>query len=104
MSDPGANGAPRVHRQRFSVAFDYPVVFTRDAFSTQNQALLQALSEREPSRSQQIFAVLDDGVAGAWPGLAGAVAAYAAASSGRLSLVAPPLVVPGGEEAKNSST
>lgn len=33
----------RIHRQRFTVAFDYAVVFTRDAFDPANGALAAAM-------------------------------------------------------------
>ncbi|WP_217995055.1 hypothetical protein, partial [Methylogaea oryzae] len=49
--------------QRFSVDFDYPVVFTRNAFSPSNPALADMLSRKENGRRHRVAAVIDEGVA-----------------------------------------
>jgi 3-dehydroquinate synthase len=97
--DPG-NPASTI-LQAVEVRFDYPVVFTRGAFEPGNPALADALARKEPARRHRFFAVLDAGVAAAWPRLAADVAAYAAHHAARLELAAPVEVVPGGERAKD---
>lgn len=90
-----------VHWQRIAVPFDYPVYFTRDAFSPGNRDLLDAIVRKEPDRRHRLLVVVDDGVATATPALPARVAAYVDAHAERLVLAASPLVVAGGEAAKN---
>jgi 3-dehydroquinate synthase len=87
--------------QRFTVSFEYPVVFARDVFAPANPVLAETLARREPGKAHKVFAVLDAGVARAWPDLPARIAAYAAAYPERLRLLGEPLVVPGGEACKN---
>jgi 3-dehydroquinate synthase len=88
-----------LHRQKLAVGFEYAVSFSRGVFDPDHPALLEVLP---PSvRPHRAFVVVDSGVAAAWPDLCGRIAAYAAAHSDRLQLVAPPLVVTGGEACKN---
>jgi 3-dehydroquinate synthase len=90
-----------VHLQRISLRFEYPVYFTEDVFAVENPALADALAWREPGRRHRVLAVVDRGVAEAWPALAPAIVAYADAHADRLALVGEPLVVEGGEAVKN---
>jgi len=101
VAGPRPDGTTRVLVQRFTASFEYPVVFTHGVFSPRNPALADTLCRREPERRHRLFAVIDDGVARAWPGLAAEIEAYARAHSKRLVLAAEPLLVPGGEAAKN---
>jgi 3-dehydroquinate synthase len=87
--------------QRFTTVFEYPVVFTAGVFSPDNPALADVLARLEPARVHRVFVVIDDGVASAWPDLAADIAAYARANATRLLLVAEPVIVAGGEAAKN---
>jgi 3-dehydroquinate synthase len=91
-----------VYRQRISVPLEYLVYFTRHVFSTANPTLADALSAREPERRHRLFAVIDDGVANAWPDLSRDIAAYCGAHAARLELLGMPRVVPGGEQVKQS--
>jgi 3-dehydroquinate synthase len=108
MAQSGAEAAGTVagaascttYLQRFSVSYDYPVHFTRDLFSPDNPLLARTLGRREPDRRHRVMVFLDDGVAGARPDLAGAIEAYAAAHAAAIDLVAPPVVMPGGERVK----
>ena len=93
--------APDVMVQRFSVPFEYPVVFTRDVWAPHNPALADVLSRLEPGKRHRFFAVVDDGVERAWPTLLQDIAAYARAHPARLELLGEPLVVAGGEQCKN---
>lgn len=88
-------------RQRFAVPFEYPVVFTWDAFEPGNPALVDVLCEREPDRRHRVLVVLDAGLAAAWPEAAARVRHYFAHHAARLILVADPVPVVGGEAAKN---
>lgn len=90
-----------VHWQRIAVPFDYPVYFTRDAFAPGNRDLVEAITRKEPRRRHRLLIVVDDGVAAAMPALFARVAAYVDAHAERLALAESPLVVVGGEAAKN---
>jgi 3-dehydroquinate synthase len=87
--------------QRISVPFEYPVCFTRDVFDPANADLVDAIARQEPARRHRLLVIVDDGVAAAWPDLAAAVVRYVEHHGERLALVAEPLVVAGGERAKN---
>ena len=86
--------------QRVAVVLEYPVVFTRGVFDVDNAALADTLSRREPGRRHRFVAIIDRGVAAAWPLLAGDIEAYAQHHADRLELAAPPWTIPGGETAK----
>ena len=48
----------QLHEQRFSVEFEYPVVFCRGALNPAERALAWCIARREPERRQPVFAVL----------------------------------------------
>jgi 3-dehydroquinate synthase len=79
-----------------TVGFAHRVYFTRSVFSPHNRLLIELLSP-----SAKALVVVDQGVARAFPKLADQVVAYFSLESSRTKLVRPPLVVPGGEAAKN---
>jgi 3-dehydroquinate synthase len=85
----------------FSVPFRYSVHFTERFLEPENRTLIEALRRLEPSRRQRVLAVVDDGVARAHPQLGAALRRYAGAHAAGLQLLGEPLVVPGGERAKN---
>ncbi|WP_437642504.1 3-dehydroquinate synthase [Sorangium sp. So ce854] len=92
-----------LHVQRIAVPFEYPVYFTEGVFSPSNDDLASAIAAREPRRRHRVLPVIDGGVAAAWPSLAEDIARYVDAHAERLSLAAEPIVVPGGEAAKNDA-
>jgi 3-dehydroquinate synthase len=91
----------QLHEQRFSVEFEYPVVFCRGALSPAEPTLAWCISRREPERRHPVFVVLDAGLVAARPQLPQEVERYLAAHAQHLELVAPPLSLPGGERVKN---
>ncbi len=98
-----AAGAPAsfVYEQRFTVAFDYPVVFTEGVFRPSNPALVRVLARREPDRRHRCLVFVDEGLLAVRPALPREIEAYARAHADTIELVAPPLTVPGGEKIKN---
>ncbi len=91
----------RIHRQRFSVPFEYPVYFTTDIFDPANPDLAEALTREEPLRRHRALVIVERAVAAAWPRLIADVERYAAHHGERLVLAARPLVLEGGEQIKN---
>jgi 3-dehydroquinate synthase len=89
-----------VIRQRITVPFEYPVVFTRGLFAAANPALRDALTEREPDRRHRAVVVLDAGFVTAFPEVPGQIVAYFRAHADRLELATAPVEIPGGEAAK----
>lgn len=88
----------------FSVPFRFPVCFTWDAFSVENHVFVDTLRSREPDRRHRVLIVIDSQVASAHPTLPAEIDAYFGAYPASLELVAPPVVVPGGEAVKNDLT
>src|SRR5687767_4507776 len=96
----GPNPPPDVWHERVVVALEYPVVFTERALDPDNTALAWALARREPQRRHRALAVVDAGLLQAWPTIPADLRAYARAWSGSLEWVGEPIVIPGGEAAK----
>ncbi len=92
-----------VHLQKITVGFEYPVYFTSDLFAVHNLDLVEAVARKEPGRRHRIFAVVERAVTEGWPRLLGDIRGYAECHRDRLELVADPLVVEGGEAAKNDA-
>ncbi|HKU43999.1 MAG TPA: 3-dehydroquinate synthase [Polyangiales bacterium] len=90
-------------QQRFTVAFDYPVLFTEHMLEPGNLTLASALRRREPQRRHRVLCVVDEGVWNAWPDLPAQLEAYGRTHERSLEWAATPLVVPGGEQAKQGS-
>jgi len=93
--------ATGIHWQRFSVPFEYPVVFTSGLFNTDNPALIETLARHEPEKRHRCLFFIDDGLLAGAPDLIDRIIAYADAHSDRIELVVPPCPVPGGEKIKN---
>ncbi|MEM6840722.1 MAG: 3-dehydroquinate synthase [Bacteroidota bacterium] len=86
--------------QSFSVAFQYQVHFTDQLFQVENPLLKEVFLRGNPAK---LFFVVDQGVAEAHPKLLGEIKEYTKAHADDLALFADPLIVPGGEEAKNDT-
>jgi 3-dehydroquinate synthase len=85
----------------FRVAYRYPVSFTHGAFEPQNPAIAAAFSEVCGGGVTPCLALLDAGLAAADPGLAGRLMAYCQAHHDLIDLRGAPVLVPGGESAKD---
>ncbi len=101
MSQPLSAFRPaRLHEQKFTVTFEYPVVFCRGVLEPTEQTLAWAIARQESERRHPVYAVVDSGVAKAWPELRLGLETYAARHAEQLELVGFH-VLPGGEAAKN---
>jgi 3-dehydroquinate synthase len=87
--------------QRIEVRFAFSVCFTRQAFVPENDALVSALGRLEREQRQRVLVLVDRGLARARPDLGRDVERYAEHHRARLELCRAPLIVAGGEEAKN---
>lgn len=88
----------------FSVPYRFPVCFTRHAFAPANRVVVDAVCRLEPDRRHRVLVVVDNQVAAAGPHLLRDIAAYCQAFPGHLRLMSDPIVVGGGEAAKNDVT
>ena len=88
-------------RQRFTVPFAYSVHFTRRVFSTGNRILVNTLAPRKGSAPARILLVVDSGVVTTTPLLLEQIERYFAFNKTQITLIEKPLIVSGGEHAKN---
>jgi 3-dehydroquinate synthase len=86
--------------QRVPLVLEYPVVFARDIFAADSTVLIDVLAAREPAKRHRVVAIVDAGVAAAWPNLIETIRRYAELHASRLEL-ADVWTVPGGEAAKD---
>jgi 3-dehydroquinate synthase len=109
----GPAGAPRAKEpmsatktvlQQITVGWSFPVVFTHAVFDAANPVLVDTLNRLGEDRRHRAMIFIDSHVAGALPAIASQAEAYFTAHSQRLTLAAPPLIVPGGEAIKNDFT
>lgn len=88
--------------------FVHRLRFTRGVFATTNTTLLDALASPDPATAAgdrsgpaRALLCLDQGLADARPDLAGLAAAYQQAHADRFAFTGGPVLIPGGERAKN---
>lgn len=93
----------RTFRQHFSVQYEYPVVFTRDAFEPGNPVLREILTG-QGAGPWRILAALDAGLSAANPDLVERIRKFVRVNGDILELVGSPLVVRGGESCKAESS
>ncbi len=101
MLDTPSNTVSDVRLQSFSIAYEYPVVFTRDAFSPSNRCLIDALARRETGKVHRCAVFVDEGVLLAMPELANQISDYASFHASRFKMTGSLVAVRGGENCKN---
>lgn len=89
--------------QSIAVKFSYDVHFTRDLWSTSNLLLSQVIA-RDSNVAKSVIIIVDSGLLNHHPGLLSKIANYANYYDDKIKLAAEPIVVPGGEAAKNDPT
>lgn len=87
--------------QKFSVPFRYPVSFTHGVFTPKNTLLATILAKDRSGPRARALIVVDAALAEATPGLLRRIESYFHVYRATLELVRKPLLVPGGENAKN---
>lgn len=86
--------------QTIDVRFTYNVHFTRGLFATTNPLLSQVIS-RENNTAKAIIVVVDSGLLDHHPQLIAKITNYANYFAEKITLAAQPIIIPGGEAAKN---
>jgi len=83
------------------ISFRHRVYFTRDVFGTANSLLSDVLLDPQTSVVPKVLVVVDESLNTAQPDLARKIESYFA-DRARFLLVCPPMILEGGERAKNS--
>ena len=84
------------------VTWRHRVLFTDHVFDSANPILVSTLATSLSGGPGKTLVVLDAALEGAQQGLSESICAYFSAHSEKARLVRPPLIIPGGEQAKNS--
>jgi len=87
--------------QQFSITYSYKVLFTKHLFDPENVLFLNTLREDQHEGSRKLVFVIDSEVAAHHPSLKSAIQTYCSAFPEHLELCGEPMVVIGGEAAKN---
>ena len=87
--------------QDVPIRFTYPVYFVDDLFGAHFQEIERLLVSDGERMQRRVLFVVDDGVARTQPDLLDTLQQRAAAADGLWEVAGDPLVVPGGEDAKN---
>lgn len=89
----------RIIQQNFNVFYSFPVIFTHDVFSPENNALLRVL-EHSGAKKNRFLIVIDSEVLNSTPGLTEKIEQYFSCYGPLLEFVTSPLVMRGGESCK----
>lgn len=87
--------------QQVRVTFTYEVHFTQGLFELDNPLLAQVVSADAEPCPKRAIAIIDSGLLPHYPTMAADLVAYAQHYSNSLTLSSDPVMVPGGEAAKN---
>jgi 3-dehydroquinate synthase len=88
-----------VIQRSIQVNWQLRVFFTEDVFAPANPVLKNALADAAPHK---VLVILEDSLALAQPNLSRQIENYFSAHAEKLQLVCPPILIAGGERAKNS--
>ena len=90
-------------QQSIAVRFSYDVHFTRDLFDT-NNLLLSRVIAKNSNIAKSAIVIVDSGLLSYHPQLLSKIANYANYYADKIKLAAEPIIVTGGEAAKNDPT
>jgi len=91
-----------VIQRSIQVGWQLRLFFTESVFDAANLVLKTALNDDARSAPRKVLVLLDESLAQAQPNLARQIENYFSAHAGNLQLVWPPIIIAGGERAKNS--
>lgn len=89
------------HWQRFSVPYEFPIVFTEGVFDPENPVLRDVLCRLEPAKRHRVVVFVDDGLNAGRAPLTEKIVQYAQRHGEVMELACAPVVVPGGEKIKS---
>lgn len=90
--------------QKFSVPFQYKTLFTENIFDIENDCLKNLFDQISYNHSKKVLCVFDKEMAEHHPGLFDRICKYAEHHDDLFDPVESPIIIPGGEAAKNNST
>ncbi|MBN3959465.1 3-dehydroquinate synthase [Nostoc sp. NMS8] len=94
----------RLIHQRVAVTFNYEVYFTQNLFELKNPTLAQVIAADEETKPKKLVAVVDAGILQYQPELVKQLVAYTKFYAEVLAIAAEPMIISGGEAAKNDRT
>ncbi|MEH2230532.1 MAG: 3-dehydroquinate synthase [Nostoc sp.] len=94
----------RLINQRVSVTFNYEVYFTQNLFELKNPTLAQVVGADEEAKPKKLVAAIDAGILKYQPELVKQLVAYTKFYAEVLAIAAEPMIISGGEAAKNDRT
>ncbi|MEH2223762.1 3-dehydroquinate synthase [Nostoc sp.] len=94
----------RLINQRVSVTFNYEVYFIQNLFDLKNPTLAQVVAADEETKPKKIVAAIDAGILKYQPELVKQLVAYTKFYAEVLAIAAEPMIISGGEAAKNDRT
>ncbi len=101
MLDTPSNRVEDIRLQSFSLTYEFPVAFTREAFGLGNSCLIDILTRRESDKRHKCAIFIDEGVLSAMPDIANRIQEYVAAHADKIEMAGPVVPVTGGEICKN---
>ncbi|MHC0066134.1 3-dehydroquinate synthase [Nostoc sp. UIC 10890] len=94
----------RLIHQRVAVTFNYEVYFTQNLFELKNPTLAQVVTADGETKPKKLIAVVDAGILKFQPELVKQLVAYTKFYAEVLAIAAEPMIISGGEAAKNDRT
>ncbi|MGJ5632192.1 3-dehydroquinate synthase [Nostoc sp. CALU 1950] len=94
----------RLIHQRVAVTFNYEVYFTQNLFELKNPTLAQVVTADGETKPKKLIAVIDAGILKFQPELVKQLVAYTKFYAEVLAIAAEPMIISGGEAAKNDRT
>ncbi|MEA5625617.1 3-dehydroquinate synthase [Nostoc sp. UHCC 0251] len=90
--------------QRVAVTFNYEVHFTQNLFELKNPTLAQVITADGEKKPKKVVAIVDAGILQHQPELVKQLVAYTKFYAEILAIAAEPMIISGGEAAKNDRT
>ncbi|OUL21654.1 3-dehydroquinate synthase [Nostoc sp. 106C] len=91
-------------QQSVSVSFNYGIYFTNNLFELKNPTLAQLITSDRETKPKKVLVIIDAGLLKFQPGLLKQLVAYTKFYAEIITLPIEPIVIPGGEAAKNDRT
>lgn len=88
-------------KQKFEVPFSYNVEFTENLFDPSNSIFVDTIGASDSDLKPTILFIFDSGMYSCHPELMEDITHYGKVYSDRFTIVAEPVVIPGGERSKN---